>query len=138
MPRVSLCPLPLPSTAVTCVDHIGRLLLRAGRRHNPPLETGLGDDGLARVVHPSATLRTLLDLGITQIRQYCRGEMAVSLRLLRALERVATVVRDRADLERIALHARLITEAVSAQFPPEDCEELTARRDAVSRLVARA
>jgi uncharacterized membrane protein len=126
-----------PSTAVTCVDHIGRLLVRAARRHSPPLSTGLGDDGLARVVQPGVSLRTLLDLAITQIRQYSRGEMAVSLRLLRALERVATVVRDGADLARIALHARLISESVTAQFPREDCEELAARRDAVDRLVAR-
>jgi uncharacterized membrane protein len=115
-----------PSTANTCIDHLGRLLVRiAGRR---PMPTVVGN-----VVVPAANLPDLLDLAIEQLRQYGRADMAVALRLLRVLGEVASVTRDAATLQRIETHARLLEASVRAAFPAEDCDELARRRDAVRR-----
>ena len=113
-----------PSTAATCTDHLSRLLIRVAQRQ-PPQQ--VWPAGAGRVVAPQPTLADLLDLSIEQIRQYARADMAVSLRLLRALHDVAQVTRDPAALARVALHARLIEAAATASFPAEDRDELHRR-----------
>lgn len=121
-----------PSTAATCVDHLSRLLIRASGRARPPavLESGAG-----RLVSPQPSLPELIDLSFEQIRQYARHDMAVTLRLLRALRDVAECTRDRVALERVQLHARLIEASAAASFAEEDRDELQRRLEAVRDAV---
>ena len=115
-----------PSTAATCIDHLGRLSVRmAGRR---PVAVDRGG-----LVLPQTTLADLVDLSFEQLRQYGRTDMAVGLRLMRVLGEVASVTRDAATLARIATHARLLESAARAAFPAEDCDELGRRRAIVAR-----
>jgi len=110
-----------PSTAVTCVDHLGRLLVRLAPRR--PLPAMHGD-----VVVPPTTHADLIDLCFEQLRQYTRTDMAVSLRIMRVLGEVASVTRHPVARARLALHGRLIDDAMRATFAPVDCEELGRRR----------
>lgn len=118
-----------PSTAATCIDHLGRLLIRLAGRRAPPAVLG----GL---IVPRTAPGELADLAFEQLRQYGRTDMAVALRLLRTLADVASVTRDRAMLDRLALHARLIEAAARSGFAPEDCDELE-RRSALVRRYTR-
>jgi len=109
-----------PSTAATCIDHLGRLLVRLAGRTAPPLER----EG---VVAPQPTHVDLVDLAFEQIRQYGRADMATALRLMRTLGDVASVTHDRVVLDRLAVHGRLVEAAARAAFAPEDCDELDRR-----------
>jgi uncharacterized membrane protein len=110
-----------PSTAATCIDHLGRLLVRVARRR--PVQVDHGGVAL-----PQTTLPDLVDLSFEQLRQYGRTDMAVALRLMRVLGEVASATRDPATLARIEVHARLLETAAAAAFPIEDREELVRRR----------
>ena len=122
-----------PSTAATCIDHLGRLLVRASRRHIPRPFRGVGPDGLARVVFRETSLAAMIDLAFNQIRQYGRADMAVALRLMRVLGHLAGVCTDERARARIALHARLVRAAAEAAHPDEDCEALRARHAVVTQ-----
>jgi hypothetical protein len=63
--------------------------------------------------------------------------MAVSLRLLRALEGVASVTRPGRDHGRILAHARLIRDEIEKHFHGDDCEELHARYRGVEAALER-
>ena len=119
-----------PSTAVMCIDHLGRLLVRAARRWPPARVERHGAGWL--VLHPTTAV-DLVDLAIEQLRQYGRTDMAVSLRLLRVVADVGTATTDSAIRARLAQHLRLLDEPVSRGFAPEDCEE-HGRRVAAARL----
>ena len=119
-----------PSTAATCIDHLGRLLIRLAGRSAPASQR----DGL---VIPQPTHVDLIDLAFEQIRQYGKGDMAIALRLLRVLGDIASVTRDRGALERLATHGRLVEAAARAAFAPEDCDELDRRAARLRGLTLR-
>jgi uncharacterized membrane protein len=125
-----------PSTAATCIDHLGRLLVRAARRTEPVGVAGVGPDGIGRVVSEPSSLASLIDLGFTQIRQYGRADMAVTLRLLRVLEHVANSTRSQEALARVGVHAKLVLLAATAHFPEEDRAEMHARSAAIETALA--
>jgi uncharacterized membrane protein len=79
----------------------------------------------------------LIDLAFEQLRQYGKTDMAIALRLLRVLADVASVTRDRAALERLATHGRLVEAAARAAFAPEDCDELDRRARRLRGLTQR-
>lgn len=139
-----------PSTAATCIDHLGRLLCRLARRRIAPAVVRIAPDLPAQptdsaleqeahattppdaakgevVVFRRACFRTLLDLSLNQIRQYGRSDMAVALRLTRMLTEVASVVSAPDILSRILQHARLIEAEARRVHLPADCDELLIR-----------
>jgi uncharacterized membrane protein len=122
-----------PSTAATCIDHLTRLLVRVAGRRTPVVTPVVVTGG---VYVPTVTHADLVDLSFEQLRQYGRSDMAVALRLLRALGDVASVTTQPFCLARIEQHARLIEAAARAAFPEEDCDELGRRRAAVARYTA--
>lgn len=114
-----------PSTACTCIDHLGRLLLRIAARRAPQtvFTTGLG----GRVIVPNTRFRDCVDVAFDQLRQYGASDMAVQLRMLRVLTELAGVVTDAEDRARVALHGRLLHAASRDRFPAEDREALERR-----------
>jgi uncharacterized membrane protein len=98
-----------PTTAVTCLRHLGRLLVYAAVRHNPYIARP--EQG----PHPRVVLRPqvftmLLDHAVTQLRQYGRSDFAVTLSLLNVLRDLARETTYPPYLERISLHADLVHE----------------------------
>lgn len=116
-----------PSTAATCIDHLGRVLIRVAGRAPVPFDGG-------SVLTLPPTHADLVDLAFEQIRQYARTDMAVALRLMRTLADVAYAMRSPAAKARIVLHARLVEAAARANFPPEDTDELARRSARVAEL----
>jgi uncharacterized membrane protein len=120
-----------PSTAATCIDHLTRLLTRALKRFPPPR---VERHGSGTLVLPHTTAVDLIDLAFEQLRQYSRGDMAVSLRLLRAFAEVGEATAEPAIHDRLKSHARLLETAVRPSFAPMDCDELNRRLAAVEAL----
>jgi uncharacterized membrane protein len=121
-----------PSTAATCIDHLSRLLIRAGTRGAPESREQVGAGELAV---PWPRYSDLVDLAFEQLRQYGRADMAIQLRLLRAIVDVAEVVAQPEGRARLAVHARQVHAAATAAFSPEDREELDRRYEKARRLL---
>jgi uncharacterized membrane protein len=107
-----------PSTAATCIDRIGALLAEAARRRPGPLV--ISDRGAVRVVAPQPSFSELADLAFNQLRQYGRGDLSVSIRLLGAIERAARACDDPLYLAALARHADLVQRGLSETFLVED------------------
>lgn len=125
-----------PSTAATCIDQLGRLLVHAALRADPPVHYAANGDAVARVVRDIGSLRSLVDVAFTQIRQYARTDMAVALRLLRAIEGVAPFADTHHARQRLRAHATLIREELERHFHSEDCEELRGRFECIDRALS--
>jgi uncharacterized membrane protein len=92
-----------------------------------------GPSGRPLVVLQPAGLVPALDLAVNQIRQYGRGDVAVLLRLSRALSHVADVTDRPAHVAAIRAHVAKLR-IVAGALPEHDREELDAR---LGRLWAR-
>jgi uncharacterized membrane protein len=73
-----------PSTAISCVDQLSRILIQWLGRVPPPTYL-YSPPHVLRVVLPWISFEGLLDTAFEQIRHYAQSDAAVSLRLLRAL-----------------------------------------------------
>ena len=82
-----------PTTAINCVDQLSRILIRFASREAP--ESILYDlPGVVRTQIPWIGFDQLLCSAFDQIRHYAKGDIAVSLRLLRALGDIGTSTQD--------------------------------------------
>lgn len=122
-----------PTTAATCIDQLGRILAHLARRRILPLEMRDASNDRLLMVRRAVTFRGSVDLAFNQIRQYGRGDMAVCLRMLRALNEIAFATDHPPHRERALYHARLIESSLSPTFSPEDRQELTARLRTLER-----
>ncbi|HEX6277675.1 MAG TPA: DUF2254 domain-containing protein [Polyangiaceae bacterium] len=125
-----------PTTANTCIDQLGRVLCHLARRRILPLEMRDPASGELRMVRRAVTFQGSVDLAFNQLRQYGRNDMAVCLRMVRALTEIALVTDHPPHQERTLHHARLIESAVGPQFPPEDRQELANRLRTLEAIVA--
>ena len=88
-----------PSTAISCVDQLSRILIRCASRESPP-SVLYDPPGVPRVSMAWMDFEKLVDAAFEQTRLYSKGDVAVSLRMLRALGDIATSTGD-AGLRRI-------------------------------------
>src|ERR1017187_8674310 len=88
-----------PSPAITCVDQLSRILIRFASRE-PPEELLYDPPGISRASIGWIHFERLLDAAFEQIRMYAKTDVAVSLRLLRALGDIAASTPD-AEFRRI-------------------------------------
>ncbi|MCU0493045.1 MAG: DUF2254 domain-containing protein [Chloroflexaceae bacterium] len=77
-----------PFTAIICIDRLGAVLCQLAGRTMPDAYR-YDDDGYLRVITPPVTFAHLVNVACDQIRQYGRSSVAVTIRLLEMLERVA-------------------------------------------------
>ena len=122
-----------PSTAINCADQLSRVLIRfasrdeaTSRRYDPP--------GILRVSIPWRGFDELVDAAFDQIRLYAKGDIAVSLRLLRALADIAITIPDPAVQEMLAERARRIVAGCSERLGDEELARLRGRLSAFERL----
>jgi uncharacterized membrane protein len=127
-----------PTTAATCIDQLGRILCHLARRRILPLEMRDDATGALLMVRRAVTFQGSIDLGFNQLRQYGRGDMSVSLRMLRALGEIAMATDHPPHQERALYHARLVATGLSPQFLDEDRQELAHRLRVLEDHVAAA
>ncbi len=115
-----------PTTAIGCVDQLTRILIRFASRDMP--DPRLYDlRGVARVSIQWIDFDRLLDSAFEQIRMYSKSDIAVSLRLLRALGDIA-ITTDDADLRKSLFErGRRVVEGCSERIGAEELKPLVIR-----------
>ena len=124
-----------PTTAVSCVDQLSRILICfAGRE---PRDTGLYDPpGVLRVSIPRLGLERLMDSAFEQIRSYSERDVAVSLRLLRALADIGATIPDQSVRKMLAARGRRIVDGASKQLGEDELSQMRVRLAALQDAAA--
>ena len=119
-----------PTTAITCVDQLSRILIRFVSRE-PPEDLLYDPPGIVRASIGWIHFARLLDAAFEQIRMYSKTDVAVSLRLLRALGDIAAATPD-PEFRQILVERGMRTVAGCAEKLGE--EELSALRERQAAL----
>jgi uncharacterized membrane protein len=123
-----------PSTAINCVDQLTRILIRwVGRA--PPATLLSYPPHVVRIIIPWIDFDHLLDTAFEQIRYYAVSDVAVSLRLLRALDDLAATTEAEGIRERLVLRGRHIVAGCATRVDESDFKRLEGR---LAELEARA
>jgi uncharacterized membrane protein len=123
-----------PSTAISCVDQLSRILIRVGSREPP--ESALYDPpGTIQAYVPWIGFERLLDSAFEQIRMYSKTDVAVSLRMLRALADIAATTRD-PEIHRLLVdRANRIVAGCAEGLGEEELREIRLRLSALQNAV---
>jgi len=122
-----------PTTAINCVDQLSRILIRFASRE-PPEDLLYDPPGIVRASIGWIHFERLLEAAFEQIRMYSKTDVAVSLRLLRALGDIAASTPD-VEFRRILVERGMRTVAGCAEKLGEDeLRELRARQAALEQL----
>ena len=115
-----------PTTAISCVDQLSRILILFASRE-PPEELLYDPPGSVGWIH----FEHLVDAAFEQIRMYSKTDVAVSLRLLRALGDIAASTPD-LDFRRVLFErgARIVA-GCAEKLGAEELRELHARQAAL-------
>jgi uncharacterized membrane protein len=125
-----------PSTAISCVDQLSRILIRWLGRVPPPTYL-YGPPHVLRVVLPQIRFEGLLDTAFEQIRHYSQSDVAVSLRLLRAFNDIAQTVSDPESRTTLLQRASRVVAGCVPHLPEDDLAKLRQRLKALeAHLVA--
>ena len=119
------------TTAVICIDHLSSILARAAVRRfeSPVREVG----GVVRVVARGPTFRTLLSDAFDQIRRNAAGNVAALLRMLDAVEAVASVTRSAPRRRALREQAQLIGQVAEGTIRLQ--QELVPVQERLDRLL---
>jgi uncharacterized membrane protein len=124
-----------PTTAICCVDQLSRLLIRFVDREMPaPIVYDL--QGVARVSIQWIDSEHLLDSAFEQIRMYSKTDIAVSLRLLRALGDIIASTQDAALRKTLFQRAKRVVEGCAERIGAEELKPMLIRLTALEKLIA--
>ena len=124
-----------PTTAINCIDQLSRILIRFASRE-PPEDLLYDPPGIVRASIGSIHFGRLLEAALEQIRMYSKTDVAVSLRLLRALGDIAASTPD-LEFRRILVEQGMRTVAGCAEkLGEEELRELRARQAALESFTA--
>jgi uncharacterized membrane protein len=124
-----------PTTAINCVDQLSRILIRFASRDLP--DSLLYDlQGVARVSVPWIDFEHLLESAFEQIRMYSKTDVAVSLRLLRALSDIASAIRDPRVFKMAGEWGKRIVEGCAEGLREEELQPIRSRLTALQKILA--
>jgi uncharacterized membrane protein len=122
-----------PSTAISCIDQLSRILIRVASRaprrsyiHGPP--------HILRVVMPWIGFEGMLDTAFEQIRHYSKSDIAVSLRLLRAFDDIASAGLSAQELQSLLHRGQRVVDGCIEKVTEIDLFRL---RERLARLEMR-
>ncbi len=119
-----------PSTAITCVDELCRILIRFINR-NVPVSLLCDPPHVVRVVVPWIDAENLLDTAFEQIRHYSMSDIAVSLRLMRALDDIASTCAEPRIVESLVERGRRVVSGCAERLGMAAIEKLRQRMSAL-------
>jgi len=124
-----------PSTAISCVDQLSRVMILWTNRRPPPSHY-YAPPHVLRLFVPWMSFDGLLDTAFEQIRHYAVADIAVSLRLMRAFNDIASVAQHR-DL-RITLRerARRVVTGCAERLTRDELVKLQQRLAALEAIIA--
>ncbi|HLM82091.1 MAG TPA: DUF2254 domain-containing protein [Terriglobales bacterium] len=124
-----------PTTAINCVDQLSRILIRFASRELPE-ELLYDPPGIVRASIGWIHFERLLEAAFEQIRMYSKTDVAVSLRLLRALGDIAASTPD-PEFRRMLVEQGIRTVAGCAEkLGEEELRELRSRQAALENFTA--
>jgi uncharacterized membrane protein len=124
-----------PSTAISCVDQLSRILIRFAARE-PPQPVLYDRAAVARVRIGWIDFERLLDSAFEQIRLYSQSDVAVSLRMLRALSDIARTTAD-VEFRRVLVErGRRIFTGCATRLGEEEMKDVRLRLGALQSLAA--
>ena len=122
-----------PSTAISCVDQLSSIMIRFASRE-PPEAVLYDPPGTVRVVIPWIGFDRLLEAAFEQIRLYSKSDVAVSLRLLRALGDIAVTTPDPEYRRTLIGRGRQVVAGCAEKLGDEEMLALRARLDALNQV----
>ena len=122
-----------PSTAINCVDQLSSIMIRFASRE-PPEAVLYDPPGTMRVVIPWIGFDRLLEAAFEQIRLYSKSDVAVSLRLLRALGDIAATTPDPEYRRTLAERSRRVVAGCAEKLGEEELQVLRVRLDGLYHL----
>jgi uncharacterized membrane protein len=123
-----------PSTAISCVDQLSRIMIFWMSRIPPPTHY-YAPPHILRLFVPWMGFDGLLDTAFEQIRHYAVADVAVSLRLMRAFGDIASTT-EHADLRTKLLdRARRVMTGCAGHLPKDELARLQQRLDAFEAAV---
>jgi uncharacterized membrane protein len=124
-----------PTTAISGVDQLSRLLIRFASRQMP--EQFLYDvKGVARVHIRWIDMERLLDSAFEQIRMYSKSDVAVSMRLLRAFADISRSTNDPAIRTALFERAKRVVAGCEHRVEAEELKPMMARLNALQNAAA--
>lgn len=108
-----------PFTAITCIDRLGSALSRLSKREMPSAFR-LDEEDRLRVIAPPVNFPSLVDAAFNQIRQAARSNVAVTIRLLETIARIAEFACQPEDRMALLRHAGMIVRGARENFPEEE------------------
>ena len=124
-----------PTTAINCIDQLSRILIRFESRE-PPDDLRYDPPGIVRASIEGTHFDRLLEAAFDQIRIYSKSDRAVSLRLLRALNDIASATSDPGFRRILAEQGLRILAGCAENFRDEEMTELRSRQAALESLAA--
>ena len=126
-----------PFTAMSCIEWLGAALIRIAGRKIPSSQR-YDDHGRLRLIVNATDFEGLADAALNQIRQAGTRSVAVMIRLLDTLSRIAAQVRREPDRHVLLTHAKKIRDdgiahASNAQDKAEIEERFIIAQNALSR-----
>jgi uncharacterized membrane protein len=123
-----------PTTAINCIDQLSRILIRFASRE-PPEELLYDPPGIVRASIGWIQFERLLNGAFEQIRMYSKTDVAVSLRLLRALGDIAASTPD-PEFRRILVERGMrIVAGCAEKLDQQELRELCARQAALESFI---
>jgi len=114
------------TTAVTCVDYLTTILARLAPRHIPASHRYEG--GELRVIAIGPTFQSLLSEAFDQIRESAKGNLAIMLRMLAALQTIASLTANPSRRQALREQLECIAESAARTIEsPHDRARLESR-----------
>jgi uncharacterized membrane protein len=115
-----------PSTAISCIDQLSRILIRwLGRA--PPAAVLFDPPHVPRVFVPWISVDGMLDTAFEQIRHYAANDAAVSLRLLRAIGDIAGTLQQDDARAKLLERARRVVDGCGERLGEVEAARLRQR-----------
>jgi uncharacterized membrane protein len=124
-----------PSTAISCVDQLSRVMIRWTSRLPPPSHY-YAPPHVLRLVVPWMTFEGLLDTAFEQIRHYAAADVAVSLRLMRAFNDIAGATVHDDQRRQLLERARRVVTGCSGHLPKDELVKLQQRLEVIEAAVS--
>jgi uncharacterized membrane protein len=119
------------TSAVTCIDYLGALLVGIAGRHRSVQHCGRNASASrVRVITCEPGFEELLEMSVDEIRQHARGQVGVLLRQLSMLEEVALAAPAGGHRRAVARQVELVRNAAEATVAQQyDLERIEAEAD---------
>ena len=124
-----------PTTAITCIDQLSRILIRFVSRQSPE-ELLYDPPGVVRVSIRWIHFERLLQAAFEQIRMYSKTDVAVSLRLLRALGDIAATTPDPEFRRVLVEHGTRVVTGCAERLAEEELRALQVRQAELESFAA--